>query len=51
MAKKKTAKKKNKLKKGQQYKCPECGMIVSVDDCGCMDYSDLECCGESMVAC
>ena len=53
MAKKKAAKKKvKKLKEGKHYKCPECGIVVSVvDECGCDGSCDLECCGEPMTPC
>jgi hypothetical protein len=35
-------------KKGEKYKCEECGLVVVVDDaCGCSEC-DLICCGASM---
>jgi hypothetical protein len=35
-------------KKGEKYKCAECGLVVMVDDaCGCSEC-DLICCGEPM---
>ena len=35
-------------KKGEKYKCGECGLVVIVDDaCGCSEC-DLICCGEPM---
>ena len=35
-------------KKGDKYKCEECGMVVVVDDaCGCASC-DLICCGTPM---
>lgn len=35
-------------KKGEQYKCDECGLIVTVaDPCGC-SACDIVCCGEPM---
>ncbi len=35
-------------KKGEKYKCEECGLVVIVDDaCGC-SACDLMCCGEPM---
>jgi Desulfoferrodoxin, N-terminal domain len=35
-------------KKGEKYKCGECGPVVVVDDaCGCSSC-DLICCGEPM---
>jgi len=35
-------------KKGEKYKCEECGLVVVVDDaCGC-SACDLMCCGEPM---
>ena len=35
-------------KKGAQYKCEECGMIVTVSDpCSCVSC-DLICCGAPM---
>ena len=56
MAKKKTVKKsekkknkpKNKMKKGSKYTCSVCGLIVSIDECGCLDVSDLVCCSKPM---
>jgi hypothetical protein len=38
-----------KLQKGDKYKCPECGVVVVVDDpCGCAPC-DLVCCSVPMV--
>jgi len=35
-------------KKGERYKCEECGMIVTIaDPCGCTEC-DLICCGVPM---
>jgi hypothetical protein len=35
-------------KKGEKYKCDECGMVVLVeDDCGCEDC-DIVCCSAPM---
>ena len=35
-------------KKGEKYKCEECGLVVVVDNaCGCSSC-DLICCGEPM---
>jgi hypothetical protein len=35
-------------KKGEKYKCDECGMVVVVEDvCGC-DECDIVCCGAPM---
>jgi hypothetical protein len=35
-------------KKGEKYKCEECGLVVVVDDaCGCSEC-DLICCGAPM---
>jgi hypothetical protein len=35
-------------KKGEKYKCEECGLIVLVEDpCGCA-ACELVCCGEPM---
>jgi hypothetical protein len=35
-------------KKGEKYKCEECGLVVMVDDpCGC-STCDLICCGVPM---
>jgi hypothetical protein len=35
-------------KKGEKYKCEECGLVVVVDDaCGC-SACDLTCCSEPM---
>jgi hypothetical protein len=35
-------------KKGEQYKCEECGLVVLVEDpCGC-DACELICCEEPM---
>ena len=35
-------------KKGEQYKCEECGLVVLVqDDCGCQEC-DIICCGAPM---
>jgi len=40
--------KKGVAKKGDRYKCDECGLVVVVDDsCGCSEC-DLICCGEQM---
>jgi len=48
-AAKKTAKRNAKSKKGSQYACSDCGMIVTIDnDCGCAQGCDLICCGEPM---
>ncbi len=34
--------------KGEKYECPECGMVVIVEDvCGC-DECDVVCCGVPM---
>lgn len=39
-----------KAKKGDKYKCNECGIVMIVDEtCGC-DECDLICCGAPMVA-
>ena len=36
-------------KKGEQYKCDECGLVVLVEDpCGCEDTCELVCCGAPM---
>jgi len=36
-------------KKGERYKCDECGLVVIVEDpCGCEDTCGLICCGEPM---
>lgn len=36
-------------KKGERYKCEECGVLVAVEDeCGC-EPCDLICCGVPMV--
>jgi hypothetical protein len=38
-----------KEKKGNKYKCEECGVVVVVDEpCGC-EPCDLVCCGVPMV--
>ncbi|MCW4019525.1 MAG: desulforedoxin [Candidatus Bathyarchaeota archaeon] len=35
-------------KKGEQYKCEECGLVVLVEDpCGC-ESCELICCNEPM---
>lgn len=35
-------------KKGEKYKCDECGLVVAVEDpCGC-SACDIICCGEPM---
>jgi len=35
-------------KKGEKYKCEECGLIVLIEEpCGC-EPCDLICCGEPM---
>jgi hypothetical protein len=35
-------------RKGEKYKCEECGLVVVVDDaCGCSEC-DLICCGAAM---
>jgi desulfoferrodoxin-like iron-binding protein len=35
-------------KKGEQYRCDECGLVVTVaDPCGC-SACDLVCCGQPM---
>jgi hypothetical protein len=35
-------------KKGEKFKCEECGLIVLIEDpCGC-EPCDLICCGEQM---
>jgi len=35
-------------KKGAKYKCPECGVVVMIDEpCGCAPC-DLMCCGVAM---
>jgi hypothetical protein len=35
-------------KKGEKYKCEECGLVVLVEDvCGCEDC-DIVCCGAPM---
>jgi len=35
-------------KKGEKYKCDECGLVVLVEDvCGCEDC-DVVCCGAPM---
>jgi len=35
-------------RKGEKYKCGECGLVVVVDDaCGCSEC-DLICCGAAM---
>jgi Desulfoferrodoxin, N-terminal domain len=35
-------------KKGEKYKCEDCGLIVVVeDDCGC-EECDIVCCGAPM---
>ncbi|MCW4046943.1 MAG: hypothetical protein NWE99_05200 [Candidatus Bathyarchaeota archaeon] len=35
-------------KKGEKYKCEECGLIILVEDpCGC-EECDIICCGEPM---
>lgn len=35
-------------KKGEKYKCEECGVVVTIDDeCGCA-ACDLICCGAPM---
>jgi desulfoferrodoxin-like iron-binding protein len=36
-------------RKGAQYKCEECGLIVTVTEpCGCEPTCQLVCCGEPM---
>jgi hypothetical protein len=36
-------------KKGEQYKCEECGLVVIVEDpCGCDDACELVCCEAPM---
>jgi len=36
-------------RKGAQYKCEECGLIVTVaEPCGCEPTCELVCCGEPM---
>jgi hypothetical protein len=36
-------------KKGEKYKCDECGLVVLVEDvCGCEDC-DVVCCGVPMI--
>jgi rubrerythrin len=46
----KTAKRKAAaVKKHQKLSCPECGLIVAVDNpCDCPDLSGLACCGTPM---
>jgi hypothetical protein len=35
-------------KKGEKYKCEECGLVILVEDvCGC-DDCDIVCCGAPM---
>jgi hypothetical protein len=35
-------------KKGEKYRCSECGLVVMVDNtCGCSEC-DIVCCGEPM---
>lgn len=35
-------------KKGERYKCEECGLVVFVEDvCGC-EECDIVCCGTAM---
>lgn len=42
-------KKPGKAKRGMQFACSECGMVVSVvDPCGCVGVCDLHCCGMPM---
>jgi hypothetical protein len=37
------------LKKGDQYKCSVCGLVVSVDEtCGCVETCDIVCCDTPM---
>jgi len=46
---KKNAAKRAKAKKGEKYKCNNCGLVVLVEDeCGCDDECNPECCGEPM---
>lgn len=41
--------KQKELKKGSQYTCAVCGLLVTVDEvCGCVDFCDIICCGEQM---
>ncbi len=35
-------------KKGEKYECPDCGMVVIVDDCCECDECDVVCCGVPM---
>jgi len=37
-----------KAKKGDKYKCEECGLVVTVEDPCCCDVCDIVCCDESM---
>jgi hypothetical protein len=51
VAKKAVAKKpaRGGLKKGDQYKCSVCGLVVSVDEtCGCVETCDIVCCDTPM---
>ncbi len=53
MVKKKAVKKvtKNRVKKGEVYKCSVCGLAVTVDEvCGCVDACDIICCEKPMTA-
>ena len=50
-AKKIPVKRGKKTRKGDQYSCEVCGLVVSVDEtCGCVDACDIVCCGEEMKA-
>lgn len=38
----------SKAKKGDKYKCEECGLVVIVEDPCCCDVCGIVCCGEEM---
>ncbi len=49
MKKKKRAKKRAKLRRGDTLTCGECGFTVTVDEpCGCTEYHPIICCGRKM---
>ena len=42
---------KKKITEGDSYVCEVCGLAISVDeDCGCVDFCDIICCGKPMKA-
>ncbi|NLG12298.1 MAG: hypothetical protein GX554_04660 [Elusimicrobia bacterium] len=37
------------MKKGDKYKCEQCGFMITVENPCCCDACDIICCGEPMV--